>query len=223
MKINSEGYIAIVHDAMSTYKDNIPWLVEQDNTLNWFRVFWDGDGAYPGDSETNTCAMNSCRTMSDGSCLCKTTVTESVVFNDFSGLTKADVMSSLFIGAFQGGGNEIIIEDGLKAYVVGGTVDASTIFRVEDKGRVMYFKNVRETVTLDGWATQEVQILEAEGATIANAVSNETAIGASLKTFIYPTSNITLALLFITLSIPDCEKQHKFCYTGRVCVCPRST
>ena len=29
-----EGYIVIVHDAMSTYIDTIPWLVEEENTLN---------------------------------------------------------------------------------------------------------------------------------------------------------------------------------------------
>lgn len=30
----SEGYIAIVHDAISSYTDTIPWLVEEKNTLN---------------------------------------------------------------------------------------------------------------------------------------------------------------------------------------------
>jgi hypothetical protein len=29
-----EGYIAIVHDAISSYTDTIPWLVEEKNTLN---------------------------------------------------------------------------------------------------------------------------------------------------------------------------------------------
>ena len=32
--ILSEGYIAIVHDAISSYTDTIPWLVEEKNTLN---------------------------------------------------------------------------------------------------------------------------------------------------------------------------------------------
>jgi uncharacterized protein (DUF1501 family) len=187
VKINSEGYIAIVHDAMSTYEDNIPYLIEQDNTLNWFRVFWDGDGSYPGDNvTTNSCAMNSCRTMPDGSCLCKTTIAESVVFNDLVGLTKSDVMSQLFIGAFgPGDGEENPVADGLKAYVVGGTVDSSTIFRVEDKGRVMYFKNVRETVTLDGWSTEEALILEAEGATITNAEVRNNTNSATQGEYVY--------------------------------------
>lgn len=34
VKINPEGYVAIVHDAMSTYKDTIPWLVAEQETLN---------------------------------------------------------------------------------------------------------------------------------------------------------------------------------------------
>lgn len=66
VKVNSEGYVAVVHDAMSTYRDSIPWLVKEENTLNWFRVFWDGNGTYPGDSESNSCEANNCKSMADG-------------------------------------------------------------------------------------------------------------------------------------------------------------
>ena len=61
----SEGYIAIVHDPVISYKDTIPWLVEEENTLNWFRVFWE-NGSFPGDSEANTCADNVCKTLGNG-------------------------------------------------------------------------------------------------------------------------------------------------------------
>jgi len=174
LPLNREGYIAIVHDAMSTYVDNIPWLVEEENTLNWFRVFWEGNGDYPGSSETNSCEVNKCRTMSDGSCLCKTTVTDSVVFTDMS-VTKEDVMSQLFIGSLgpqDGSHNATNITDGLTAHTVGGVVDDQTIFEVRDKGRTMYLKNIVSMVSLEGWELMTPKIYEAEDATIHNTVSS---------------------------------------------------
>lgn len=59
-----EGYIAIVHDVDVSNTDTVHWLVEEENTLNWFRVFW--NGGYPGDSEGNTCSDNNCKTLGDG-------------------------------------------------------------------------------------------------------------------------------------------------------------
>lgn len=44
--------MAIVHDVVDTYVDTIPWLVAQDDTLNWFKVHWSGD--YPGSSEVSS-------------------------------------------------------------------------------------------------------------------------------------------------------------------------
>ncbi|KAL7542550.1 hypothetical protein ACHAXR_011864 [Thalassiosira sp. AJA248-18] len=177
VKVNSEGYIAIVHDAMITYEDSIPWLVEEENTLNWFRVFWNG-GSYPGDSEANTCAVNNCRSLTDGSCLCKTTVTESVVFADINSVSKDDVMSQLFIGALApqdgDGSTETVLGNGVTVHVVGGNVDTSTVFQIEDKGRTIFLKNTLSTVSLAGWATTP-QIYEAEDATINNAnIKNNT-------------------------------------------------
>lgn len=169
MKINSEGYIAIVHDAMSTYQDSIPWLVEEENTINWFRVFWDGD--YPGSNETNTCEANSCKTTTDGNCLCKTTVTESVVFENLS-ITKEDVMSQLFIGALgpPDGSNATNITEDIRAHTVGDVVDEFTVFEVRDKGKTIYLKNIISMVSLQGWEMTP-QIYEAEDATVFNAVS----------------------------------------------------
>ncbi|KAL7537288.1 hypothetical protein ACHAXR_008774, partial [Thalassiosira sp. AJA248-18] len=169
VKVNSEGYIAIVHDAMSTYADSIPWLVEEENTLNWFRVFWDS-GSYPGDSETNTCADNNCKTLTDGSCLCKTAVEESVVFTHDS-VSKEDVISQLFMGVLgpPDGSNATVIANDLTVHTIGDNVDASTVFEVEDKGRTLFFKNVLSTVSLEGWETLP-EIYEAEDATMNNAV-----------------------------------------------------
>ena len=149
---------------MSTYIDSIPWLVEEENTLNWFRVFWDGNGDYPGSSESNTCEMNKCKTTGDGSCVCKTLVTDSVVFSDMS-VTKEDVMSQLFIGSIgpQDDMNATIIADGLIVHTVGNVVDDQTVFEVQDKGRTMYLKNMVSMVSLEGWEMTP-QIYEAEDA-----------------------------------------------------------
>ncbi|KAL7542499.1 hypothetical protein ACHAXR_011825, partial [Thalassiosira sp. AJA248-18] len=173
VKISREGHIAIVHDAMSSYKDTIPWLVEEENTLNWFRVFWN-NGSYPGDSDTNSCAANNCKAMTDGSCLCKTIVTESAVFTDIANLSKEDIMSELFIGALApqdgDGSNAAVIANDLTVHTIGGNVDASTVFEVKDKGRILFFKNMLSMVSLEGW-TMPPQIYEAEDATMNNTVS----------------------------------------------------
>ena len=172
VKVNSEGYVAIVHDAMSTYKDSIHWLVEEENTLNWFRVWWNGD--YPGSSETNSCEANKCKREDDGSCLCKTSVSESVVYNDLVGLSKEDVMSQLFLGSVVGipeGSTSTDLGNDLKAHVLDGKVDATTVFEVLDKGRTIYLKNILTTVSLEGWEMVP-QIYEAEDAVINTTVSS---------------------------------------------------
>lgn len=46
VKVNSVGYIAIVHEAMSTYKDTITWLVNEENTLNCEFIKSDLNGVY---------------------------------------------------------------------------------------------------------------------------------------------------------------------------------
>jgi hypothetical protein len=62
VKVNSEGYVAIVHDVGSSYKDTIPYHVEKENSLNWFRVAWSGS-EYPGKS--TSCAASHCELMED--------------------------------------------------------------------------------------------------------------------------------------------------------------
>ena len=133
LKVNPEGYIAVVHDVISSYTDTIPWLVEETNTLNWFRVVWDGNGDYPGSSKTNTCEANNCKvvTSNDGSssCLCKAIVTESVVFSDMN-VFKENVMAQLFIGALgpQAGSTVIsLLDSGLTIHRV-KTLLTTTLF-----------------------------------------------------------------------------------------------
>ncbi len=113
------------------------------------------------------------------SCLCKTFVTEGVVFNT-TNVSKENVMSQLFIGALGPPADSVptSLSFGLSVHIVGGNIDADTVFEVQDKGRTLYLKNTRSTVSLVGW-TMTPQIYEAENATISNAkvINNEFATG----------------------------------------------
>ena len=161
-----------LHTSFSSnvFKDTVPYHVEEVNTLNWFRVFW--DTGFPGDSTENSCAVNNCKAMDDGSCLCKTTVTNSAEFTDINSISKDDVLSRLFVGtsgpeagSAQNNGDEFI------AHIVGGVLDENTVFEVEDKGRKFFLKNLRSTVNLEGWE-KTPEILEAESATMVGVVSS---------------------------------------------------
>lgn len=81
-------------------------------------------------------------------------------------------MSQLFIGALgpQAGSNTTDLLNGVIVHVTENGVGTDTVFEVNDKGRIMYFKNILSTVNLEGWAMVP-QIYEAEDATISNAVS----------------------------------------------------
>ena len=97
-----EGYIAIVHDADLSYKNQIdkygiPAEVDENETLNWFKVKWNGD--FPGSSPENSCEANKCKARSDGSCVCRTSVSESAVFDSIENVDRDQIMSELFIGA----------------------------------------------------------------------------------------------------------------------------
>ncbi len=79
-------------------------------------------------------------------------------------------MSQLFIGALGPPADSVptSLSFGLTVHIVGGSIDADTIFEVHDKGRTLYLKNTRSTVSLEGW-TVAPRIYEAEDATISNA------------------------------------------------------
>ncbi|KAL7461376.1 hypothetical protein ACHAXS_001795, partial [Conticribra weissflogii] len=171
VKINSEGYIAIVHDTDIAYINTIPYHVQEESTLNWFRVFWDGDGVYPGSSDSNDCAANNCKAMNDGSCLCKTSVTESPVFSENSSISVTDVLSQLFIGADgpPSGSVGTDLGNGVVVHKVDSIIDERSVFEAsDDKGRVFFLKNLRSTVNVEGWEGKIPEIYEAEDATTYN-------------------------------------------------------
>jgi hypothetical protein len=82
-------------------------------------------------------------------------------------------MSQLFIGALgpEAGSNSTNLNNGVIVHAAGIVGSPGTVFEVQDKGRTLYLKNLRSTVSLEGWAEMTPQIYEAEAATINNAVS----------------------------------------------------
>lgn len=160
-----------MHNADNPYKNEIdkfgiPAEVDEYETLNWFKVFWEG-GDFPGSSPENSCAANQCKTQSDGSCVCRTSVSESAAFNDGDYFEKAEVMDKLFLGAIGPEPNSVPVpyENGLTVHKVNGLIDTSTVFEVQDKGRTFFLKNLESKVTLSGWSFAPI-ILEAENAMI---------------------------------------------------------
>ena len=177
IKINSAGFVAVVHDALNTFinvidKYGVPAHVAEDDTLNWFEVYWDEEGNYPGSDETNTCSANQCKILSDGNCLCRTTVSEVVVFSDIEGITKADVMSQLKIGAVGPDPNSLAVylNNDVTVHIVGSVVDETTVFEIQDRGVTIFLKNLVSTVSLFGWEMPP-QIYEAESASALNFTS----------------------------------------------------
>ena len=129
------------------------------------------------------------------------------MFTDIAGITKENVTSSLFIGASgpQESSDATVIDDGLTAHVVGGTVDASTVFEVQDKGRTLFFKNILSTVSLEGWTAMPPTIYEAEDATLSNVlVRNDTASASG--DYVYTRDGDETSYVEWTVTVPSAGK-----------------
>ena len=95
-------------------------------------------------------------------------------------------MAQLFIGALgpQAGSTAIsLLDSGLTIHRVGNVTDHNTVFEVQDRGRMMYLKNMRSTVSLEGW-TMAPQIYEAENANISNAAVKNVTSSATGKKYV---------------------------------------
>ena len=146
--------------------DRVTAHIVDDTTANFFKVAW-SDPSYTSSlpiDATACLAFSSCYSVGDG-CICDTTLAESPVFTSASQIgSKDDVISSLFVGAFEPDtfdGGEIVSLgncgiDGLAVYSTYGsdncaslTVDA--FFGVIDgQGVQKYLKNLQSVVTIDG-------------------------------------------------------------------------
>ena len=170
VKINREGYVAIVHDLDTVnMQGSIPLHVSEES-LNYFKVYWGADG-YPS-KKNNNCG--DCRVLDDGACLCQTSVTEEAAFSSAAYTTADGILSSLQVGhmdpaIFDAGTYIEEIESDFTAYIKSpgspGSYDVDTVFKVDDEatGRTLFLRNLKSTVSLQGW-TYEPEIFEAETA-----------------------------------------------------------
>jgi hypothetical protein len=129
-------------------------------TVSYFNVQWDTSNVGVGKLEYPHVTDNACDggTLSGEFCVCDTTVTTSAVFDSLP--TRDDVLSDLFIGAFDPTvmyeGFTVLVEstadDGVSVYKKSGSADYTedTIFRVKDeyRGSYIFLKNVQSVVSV---------------------------------------------------------------------------
>ena len=145
-------------------KQNVPDIVNE-NTKNFFSVTWiSNQSGLPMDS-TSCNTISSCYSVGDG-CVCDTSVTETAVFDSANTIvSKAFVLSSLNIGAFEPGmfyeGELTLIGNcgfaDLTFYSLSSSGDSCTnlgldtfISIIDDHGIQRYLKNVQSTVQILG-------------------------------------------------------------------------
>lgn len=169
-KVNSEGMVAIVHDA-SHLPNRLPLHLSEES-LNYFMVFWEG-GVYP--TVQNNCGNNQCKALPDGdSCLCQAYVENMQYFPDVASITSTDdIIASLKIGhtdpalysaAYTERNHVDLQNNTFVTYEKDDFFDENTVFKVaDDKGREFFLKNIKSTVKLQGWSSPP-QIIEAEAA-----------------------------------------------------------
>jgi len=148
--------------------------IDDEKSLNWFRVFWGGSGEYPGSSSSNTCSDYGCRVSLDGhSCYCKAAVEGTPFYSSLDNITREGILSNLFIGTFgppDANSSSTTQAEGYTAYVANNVVDENTVFLVAKNGRDYYLRNLVSTVTVEGWQDLTPQIYEAEDAVLTNVV-----------------------------------------------------
>jgi len=183
-KINNEGYVALAHETDNM--NSIPPHLDAEQSLNYFKVYWDGDGAYP--SPANGCGK--CRlNINADACICPTKVKDEIVFTA-QPASAEDIISSLYIGAIPpdiAGPSGTFISQPCDGFTVhfpqtsNGVYTRETIFELNHPyhGTKLFLKNTKSTVYLEGWE-HATTILEAEdalpgGPSVPNLVlANET-------------------------------------------------
>jgi len=157
----------------------MPAHVNAEETLNWFKAYWDGN-SYP--SPATGCG--SCRQTTHVSgveaCVCDANVIDQKVFSSDPSSVE-DIVSTLYIGAVDPtiadlGSYNTVAMAGFTVHFKGTTsttYDSDTIFELEHPyhGTLLYLKNMKSTVQLKGW-TQSTQIFEAEDADPGVGTSN---------------------------------------------------
>ena len=148
-----------------------PAHINAEETLNWFKAYWDGD-SYP--SPATGCG--NCRQTTHVSgveaCVCDASVIDEAVYSADPSSVE-DIVSTLNIGAVDpattdAGSYNTVAKTGFTVHFKGAsstTYDADTIFELDHPyhGTHLFLKNMKSTVQLKGW-TQPSQIFEAEDA-----------------------------------------------------------
>lgn len=182
-KINNEGRVALVHetDNMGT----IPPHLNAEKTMNYFNVYWNGDGSFPSpESGCGTCRL----TDAQDACICQTQTTDDIVFSS-EPVSVEEILSNLYIGAAPpdvfDAGSYSSESPANKEFTVhfpqgsSGVYTLDTVFELKHPyhGATVYLKNTKSTVALKGWERPTV-VLEAEDATIGGSAvyvrANET-------------------------------------------------
>ena len=150
VKVKQDGSIAVVHQP-SGFLERVMYL-DQESPY-YYKVYWEREGEFP--LASNNCD-NVCDVLLDGSCLCKTRVIESDVFESMPSVK--EVFEKLSIGAvdpamFDENTFSTLTDDdsSITAYLKDGVFDSQTIFEVVDEnGRKFFMKNVKSSVYLRG-------------------------------------------------------------------------
>ena len=147
---NLDINVGLADDDLELQTVHLP--VSPDN-VNYFKVKWGDTGEFP--SSSNQCANGACQTVGSG-CLCSIGVTESSVFSAMP--TIDEVISELKIGhsppdTFDSGTfNLENTSDGVSLYSKNGEslYSKHSIFGVQYRGEMTYFKNMVSIVSISG-------------------------------------------------------------------------
>ncbi len=149
VKIRRDGTVTIVHKP-NKFTQQVEHVSVKNG--NYFKVHWERGGDYP--TVDNDC-NGDCEVLSEGACLCDTSVVEHTVFKSMPS-SKAEIVEKLSVGGF----DPTIFDEGTYTPVVSNNGDfivhlkdnefsVETIFEYEgDKGRTFFTKNVHNSVHL---------------------------------------------------------------------------
>ncbi len=158
--VNDVGLISIVHDPnlginakfSEDHHQSVYEAVNRDN-INFFKANWGEEGQYPNTG--NGCANNACDTIGN-ECLCSVEVDSVAVFTSMP--TKKQIIANLKVGHappdwYDDGSFTLQREiDGVSLFVKSGEelFSSHTVFGIQYRGKLAYFRNVASTVKIAG-------------------------------------------------------------------------
>eukprot|EP00547_Thalassionema_nitzschioides_P008451 CAMPEP_0194227304 /NCGR_PEP_ID=MMETSP0156-20130528/42790_1 /TAXON_ID=33649 /ORGANISM="Thalassionema nitzschioides, Strain L26-B" /LENGTH=2008 /DNA_ID=CAMNT_0038959783 /DNA_START=685 /DNA_END=6711 /DNA_ORIENTATION=- len=158
IKIDGEGKVAVVHLPDGQY--NVPSHVQQQDTLNFFRVTWPNNGdSFP--SPSNNCGGGACEIIDD-QCLCGTLEQESRLFAKGKHVNRVSVQDLLekflHIGAKDPASfgpdvylPPITLANGVLVHMKNETnpgYNTETVFEVSYHGETRFFRNMKSSVNI---------------------------------------------------------------------------